>query len=61
MKRESYSSCPLLHHVQAEKRARRFPATLDLRGTIVSGDAVFASRKLSMKIAATPKETFSGW
>lgn len=36
-------------------------ATLDLRGTIVSGDAVFASRKLSMKIAATPKETFSGW
>src|SRR6266487_4345381 len=25
-------------------------ATLDLRGTVVSGDAIFASRKLSLKI-----------
>ena len=40
--------------------APRLLATLDLRGTLVSGDANFASRKLSVRIAATPKATISG-
>ncbi len=40
--------------------APRLLATLDLRGTVLSGDALFASRKLSLKIAATPKGTLSG-